>query len=221
MADDDRPQRDDEQPNGVPEESEAGADEARRGRIRYQDAETTTPREPTLAEKRARIAAEKRQEEQRQAEVQAAADKTRKRRRVMIGGGATVGVVALVAAMYSASEYRNEATAVTEFCASNDPNNPVAQDPEKCTPEYAESQGGYVSGGMFFMPMILPGGTLGPPTPQYRYGYTQPGAPAPTPGQTVQGSSFTKPTDSQIKNTRGQTIQRGGFGITNKGGSGS
>jgi hypothetical protein len=223
VADDDRPQRDEGTPQGTSEQlnhpvpSQPPTDEAGRGRIRYQDPESTTPREPTLAEQRARIAAEKRREEQHRAEVEAATRKTQKRRRIMIGGGATVGVVALVAALYSASEISNEANAVTEYCATNS-GEPVAANDENCDENYVRSQGGYVDhgSGFIFMPLFLGG----PPVPQYRYAYTAPGSPAPAVGSTASGASFTKPADSTIKNKSGSTIQRGGFGINSKSGSG-
>ena len=65
--------------DGAHEPEEQGAQEQgpRQGRIRYQDPETTQAREPTLAEQRARIAAEKRREEQRQAELAAAEPKSK------------------------------------------------------------------------------------------------------------------------------------------------
>jgi isoaspartyl peptidase/L-asparaginase-like protein (Ntn-hydrolase superfamily) len=64
------------------------------GSMRFQDG-TTTPREPTLAERKAREQAERRQAD---AERQAADDAERsrkKRKRILIGAGATVGVVAM------------------------------------------------------------------------------------------------------------------------------
>ncbi|GAB2653079.1 hypothetical protein GCM10027271_09170 [Saccharopolyspora gloriosae] len=224
LADQDGPQRSDQpstggsaddvtQANAGGEQQDAGQ---ARGRMRYQD-ESTTPREPTLAEKRARIAAEKRQEEQAQAALAEQESKTQKRRRVMVGGGVTVGVVALVAAFYSGSAYSAEQNAVQEYCAA-EKQGEVAQNPDLCDENYVREQGGYSSGGMFFMPIFLPGGGIGGYN-SYRYGYTPPGAPAPTPGQTVSGGSFNKPADANIKNTKGQTVQRGGFGISNKSGS--
>ncbi|GAB3286123.1 hypothetical protein [Parasphingorhabdus pacifica] len=186
------------------------------GRMRFQDADTTTPREPTLAEHRARIAAEKRQEEK----LAEAERKTEKRRRVMVGGGVSVGVVALVAAFYSGSAYSAEKNAVSQYCAAEQGGNAVAKEENLCDEEYVEENGGYTNGGMFFMPFFLPGGGVGGYN-QYRYGYTSPGAPAPTPGSTVSNPSFNKPSNATIKNSKGATVQRGGFGIGNKSGSGS
>ncbi|GAA0508875.1 hypothetical protein GCM10011581_19020 [Saccharopolyspora subtropica] len=217
LADDERPRRDEATPLESAQQPAEQTSDAVRGRIRYQDPEHTTPREPTLAEQRARIAAEKRREEQRRAELEAAERRSQKRRRVMIGGGATVGVVALVAAMYSASEISNETNAVTRYCASEQNGQAVVADVEKCDETYVTSHGGYIDhdSGFIFMPLFIGG----PPVPQYRYAYTAPGAPPPSVGSTVPGSSFTKPTGTTIKDTSGKTIQRGGFGINSKSGS--
>ncbi|MGW3466959.1 hypothetical protein ACWDKQ_00455 [Saccharopolyspora sp. NPDC000995] len=224
MTEDGKPVADDEQPQGdagtpaqplPPQPSE----EAGRGRIRYQDPEHTTPREPTLAEQRARIAAEKRREDEHRAGLEAAAAKTKKRRRLMIGGGATVGVVALVAALYTASEVSNEANASQEYCATDQSGQPGNRDQDQyCDENYVTSHGGYHSGGMFFMPIFLPNGGFGGYN-SYRYAYTPSGVSAPPIGSPASGSSFTKPSGSTIKNTSGKTIQRGGFGISSKSGS--
>ncbi|TDD56652.1 hypothetical protein E1288_00785 [Saccharopolyspora elongata] len=222
VADDDRQQWGGGNTPDNPEQPEqpVSPDAAGRGRIRYQD-ESTTPREPTLAEQRARIAAEKRREEQHRADLAAAEAKTKKRRRIMIGGGATVGVVALVAAMYSASEISNEANASQEYCATDQSGQPGVRDQDQfCDENYVSSHGGYHSGGMFFMPIFLPGTTI--PSGQhssYRYAYTPAGVSAPPVGSPASGSSFTKPSGSTIKDSKGKTIQRGGFGINNKSGS--
>lgn len=221
MTEDGRPVADEQSGGGTPpnppQQPEQPTAGPARGQIRHQDAESTTPREPTLAEQRARIAAEKRREEKERAELQAAEQKSQKRRRIMIGGGVTVGVVALVAAMYSASEVSNEANASEQYCATDQSGQPGVRDEDQfCDEEYVRSQGGHVSGGMFFMPIILPMGGMGQTS--YRYAYTPPGATAPPVGSPATGSSFTKPTGS-IKDTSGKTVQRGGFGINNKSGS--
>ncbi|MER6989542.1 hypothetical protein ABT337_13690 [Saccharopolyspora hirsuta] len=206
-------------PPNPPEQPEQPKAEPGRGQIRYQDPESTTPREPTLAEQRARIAAEKRREEKERAELEAAEQKSQKRRRVMIGGGVTVGVVALVAAMYSASEVSNEANASEQYCATEQSGQPGVRDQDDfCNEQYVTSHGGHVSGGMFFMPIFLPGGGIGGYN-SYRYAYTPAGVSAPPVGSPATGSSFTKPSGSTIKDTSGKTIQRGGFGINNKSGS--
>lgn len=232
MVEQDRPRREDESPDG---QQPSGADQtggtngdepteqvnAPRGRVRQQDAETATPREPTLSEQRARVAAEKRREEQEQRELDEAERKTQKRRRVMVGGGVTVGVVALVSAFYSGAAYSEQKNAVEQYCAVADqqPGQTTVERPELCNEDYVRSQGGHMSNGMFFMPIILPGGGLGQTS--YRYGYTQPGASAPPVGGTVNSPNFNKPSGTTIKDTKGSTVSRGGFGINSKGTSGS
>lgn len=231
MTENDRSRADDDQPErdaawSVPEA--AGDDGAeRRGQVRYQDPESTAPREPTLAEKRARIAAEKRQESERAAEVAAATRKADIRRRAMIGGGVSVGVVALVAAFYSAVEYSNEAYAQQATCSAPDPNNPgkdIEQPEQNCDQEYAKANGGTFNPvtGMWLMPLFLPGGRTAPPPSQYRYSYSPSGSPTAGPGQTLSNPNFTKPpSGTKVTTKSGATVQRGGFGIGNKGGSGS
>ncbi|MGW1682842.1 hypothetical protein [Saccharopolyspora sp. NPDC002376] len=225
MTEDGKPVADEQQGGGTPppntpaQPEQQPTAEPQQGRIRYQDPDSTTPREPTLAEQRARIAAEKRRAEQEHAELEAAEKKSQKRRRVMLGGGVTVGVVALVAAMYSVSEVSNEASASQEYCSTEQAGQPGVRDQDQfCDEQYVTSHGGHVSGGMFFMPIFLPGGGMGQAS--YRYAYTPAGVSAPPVGQSAPGgSSFTKPSGSTIKDTSGKTIQRGGFGINNKSGS--
>ncbi|RRO15168.1 hypothetical protein EIL87_18075 [Saccharopolyspora rhizosphaerae] len=215
MSDNERQQGD-----SSPEEPTQQVPADAQGRIRYQDPESTAPREPTLAEQKARQMAEQRRAEAERAEQAAAAAKTAKRRKALIGGGATVGVVALVAAMYTASEVSAEANAAQQYCAQDQNGQAVAADPQNCDENYVRSQGGYVDhhSGFVFMPLFLGG----PPVPSYRYAYTPAGSPAPRVGSTVPGSSFNKPSGTTIKDTKGSTIQRGGFGISSKsGGSGS
>ncbi|SEG84055.1 hypothetical protein SAMN02982929_04368 [Saccharopolyspora kobensis] len=224
MTEDGKPVADEQSGGGTPpnppQQPEQPTAGPARGQIRHQDAESTTPREPTLAEQRARIAAEKRREEKHRAELEAAEQKSQKRRRIMIGGGVTVGVVALVAAMYSASEVSNEANASEQYCATDQSGQPGVRDQDDfCNEQYVHSHGGHVTGGMFFMPIFLPSGMPSGNYNSYRYAYTPAGVSAPPVGSPATGSSFTKPTGSTIKDTSGKTIQRGGFGINNKSGS--
>ncbi|WP_233626572.1 MULTISPECIES: hypothetical protein [unclassified Saccharopolyspora] len=237
MVEQDRPRREDESPDG---QQPSGADRtggtngdepteqvhAPRGRVRQQDAETATPREPTLSEQRARVAAEKRREEQEQRELDEAERKTQKRRRVMVGGGVTVGVVALVSAFYSGAAYSEQKNAVEQYCAAADqqPGQTTVERPELCNEDYVRSQGGYpTGGGMMFMPIFFPGTST--PIPgqghSYRYGYTQPGTSAPPVGGTVNSPNFNKPSGATVKDGKGTTVSRGGFGINSKGTSGS
>lgn len=222
LADNDGP-RDDQSPGGDstgPDQQgaqEPGGQDDGRGRMRQQDPDSTTPREPTLSEKRARMAAEQRRAEQERAELAERERKTQARRRVMVGGGVTVGVVALVSAFYSGAAYSEQQSAVQQYCATGQGPTTV-QNPELCDENYVTHNGGHVDhhSGMFFMPIFLPGGGIG--WNSYRYGYTSPGTAAPPVGGTVSNPNFTKPSGTTIKDTKGSTVQRGGFGINSKSG---
>ncbi|TWF94477.1 hypothetical protein [Saccharopolyspora dendranthemae] len=222
MTENGEPVADNERPKGdsSPDEPTQQVPADNQGQIRYQDPQSTTPREPTLAEQKARQMAEQRRADAERAEQAAAAAKTAKRRKAMIGGGATVGVVALVAAMYSASEVSASANASEQFCAQEQQGgSATTAAPENCDENYVKSQGGYVDhhSGFVFMPLFL-GGPMSP-TPSYRYAYTSPGSPAPSVGSPVSSSSFNKPSGTTIKDSKGSTVQRGGFGISSKSGS--
>ncbi|GAA1392458.1 hypothetical protein GCM10009613_37230 [Pseudonocardia kongjuensis] len=190
----------------------------RPGRIRHQDG-STTPREPTLAEKRARE--QKLRADREEVRRREARSKTTKR--VLIGTGATVGVVALIAAVYAASGGGTET--VDARCV--DENQVVVPD-ENCA---GTSQSGQVStggGGFAFVPIFLGGGGR-----QYHYNYGGTG----NVGQVATGGNVTPPpsgttvrsgtTGSTIgSTTRGGTISRGGLGVgggssTSSGGSGT
>ncbi|QGK71942.1 hypothetical protein GIY23_00635 [Allosaccharopolyspora coralli] len=191
--------------------------------MRFQDAETATPREPTLAEKRARVAAEKRRDEKEQAEVAEATRKSDQRRKVLIGSGVTVGVVALVAAFYSGSAYSTQKNAVEAQCTVQRGGETIAQPDEHCDENYARENGGQFIGGMWMMPIFLPGGGFGgyPQPGQYRYSYSSPGTQGTAPGQRVANPNFNAPSgNTKVTTKSGSTVQRGGFGIGNKGPSG-
>ncbi|MET0191084.1 MAG: hypothetical protein ABW212_18945, partial [Pseudonocardia sediminis] len=104
------------------------------GRIRRQD-ESTAPREPTLAERRAR---EQKIRADREA-VRLKEARSKKNKRLLIGGGATVGVVALIAAVYAASSSGEE---VEARCV--DENNVVVDDSQCSQPA---GQGNVNNGG--------------------------------------------------------------------------
>jgi hypothetical protein len=221
VADDDEPDGP-AQPPTVPWETPHGEGEPhRRGEVRYQDPSSTTPREPTLAEQRARERAERRREEETAAELAEEKRRTALRRRVMIGGGATVGVVALVAAFYSAAAYREERNAMTAACSHDQGSQTVAEQDQLCDQNYVTSHGGYVDHGVYFMPIFLPGGRIGGWN-QYRYSYFPSGARIPSPGQTISHPDFTAPSSgTKVSTSSGSVIERGGFGIGSRGGSGS
>jgi hypothetical protein len=188
-------ERDDRPPDG-----QDGPDEqpTRPGRMRFQD-ETTTPREPTLAERRAREVAARRAAEadrQRLAEVDLA---RRKRKRILVGAGVTVGVVALIAIGYAVAQPDEE---VVAHCV--DENNVVVDDANCATPA---ASGGYYGGA--FIPIFIGAGGR-----QYHYNYGGAG----TVGTTVSGGTTTVPRDStRVTTSSGKTISRGGLGV----GSGS
>ncbi|MGH3519272.1 MAG: hypothetical protein ACRDQ7_18015 [Haloechinothrix sp.] len=172
-----------------------GEDKPRRGSMRFQDAETTTPRQPTLAEQRARARALE-QERQREREL---GQKSETRRKVMIGAGVTVGLVGLVAAYYVATP--DEVTAVC-----TDADGTVVENEDYCDEDYVTSQGGHIGpGGFMFLPIGLGGGS-------YRYNY---GGSGPV-GGPVSGGSYSKPSNAKISTPSGKTVQRGGFGISGK-----
>ncbi len=175
------------------------------GTMRFQDRASTTPRQPTLAEQRARMEAEHEETEAR-AVVAARANR---RRRVMIGGGVTVGVVAVIGAWYLLAS-PPDVTAQCTVGAGSDTNTIVSD--QNCDPDYATAHGGYVSNGFMFLP--IGGGRY----QQYHYYYGGSGGSI---GQRASGGSFTAPENANVRTPSGRTIQRGGFGITGKvGGSG-
>jgi hypothetical protein len=178
--------------------------------MRFQDPETTKPREPTLAEQRARRKAVEEEAERAltdAAEAEEVERKAKTRRRIMIGSGVTVGVAALVAVWYNAAS-PNE---VTANCVA-DSNNSLASDENVCDQNYVNSHGGHYSNGIFFMPLI--GGGYS----QYHYNYGG----SVGPGGVVSGGSATAPSSkTTVKTSSGKTVQRGGFGISSGGKSGS
>lgn len=219
MADDRRP--DGQQPG--PSWGQPGQPGQQPGQMRYQDGDTTTPREPTLAEKKARERAYQRQQEQEATELAAARKKTDTRRRVMVGSGVSVGVVALVASFYSGYTYSMQKDAAQATCTAEHPETgeTIAQPEEYCEDGYAQQHGHYNhSTGMMMMPIFLGGGNYGGSVPasQYKHSYSPVGSSTSAPGQKVNNPNFTKPS-GQITSQSGKTIQRGGFGIGSKSGS--
>jgi hypothetical protein len=169
--------------------------------MRFQDS-NTQPREPSLAEQRARqqaLAQEERDEElARQADAKAAT-----RRKILIGSGVTVGLVGLVATFYTVAKTDN----VTAVCTDA---SGIVQNDDNCDENYVTTHGGYNSGGFLFLP--IGGGGYN----SYRYNYGGTGAI----GQHVSGGSFNAPSSRTNVNTKsGKSVQRGGFGISGKSGS--
>jgi hypothetical protein len=191
-------ERDDERPSAPPQ-----------GSMRFQD-ETSQPREPTLAERKAREQAERRQREAaEQAEADAERSRTR-RKRILIGAGVTVGLVAVIAVGYAIAQPDDE---VSARCV--DESGVVVDDSNCVTP--AASSSGYHSGGGFYPIFIGAGGA------QYHYNYGGSGSL----GQPVSGGTTTVPRDSTKvttvsgKNVSVSKVTRGGLGSSSSSGSSS
>jgi len=189
-------ERDDERPSTPPQ-----------GSMRFQD-ETSRPREPTLAERKAREQADRRQREAaEQAEADAERSRTR-RKRILIGAGVTVGLVAVIAVGYAIAQPDDE---VSARCV--DESGVVVDDSNCVTP--AASSSGYHSGGGFYPIFIGAGGA------QYHYNYGGSGSL----GQPVSGGTTTVPRDSTKvttvsgKNVSVSKVTRGGLGSSSSGSS--
>ncbi len=198
-------ERDDERPHEQAQQPPAGS-------MRFQD-ETTRPREPTLAERKAREQAERRQREAaEQAEANAERSRTR-RKRILIGAGATVGLVAVIAIGYSIAQPDDE---VAARCV--DESGVVVDDSNCVTP--AASSSPYYGGGVY--PVFIGAGGR-----QYHYNYGGSGSL----GQPVSGGTTTVPRDStKVTTSSGKTVSgssnsssssvsRGGLGSSSSGSS--
>ncbi|MBN9759472.1 hypothetical protein DMP14_29475 [Pseudonocardia sp. Ae707_Ps2] len=188
--------------------------------MRQQDG-STTPREPTLAEKRARE--QKLRADREAVRLKEARSKTTKR--VLIGAGATVGVVALIAAVYAGSGGASEDERVADARCVDDQG--VVVPDENCSGTQSQGQVSTGGGGFAFVPIFLGGGR------QYHYNYGGAGGV----GQVATGGTVSPPpsgttvrsgtTGSTIGSaTRSGTISRGGLGVgggssSSSGGSGS
>jgi hypothetical protein len=193
-------ERDDERPEVPPQ-----------GSMRFQD-DTTRPREPTLAERKAREQAERRQAEA-DAAAEADAERSRTRRkRILIGAGVTVGLVAVIAIGYAISQPDDE---VAARCV--DDSGVVVDDSNCVTP--AASSDNYHGGG--FYPIFIGAGGA-----QYHYNYGGSGSV----GQPVSGGTTTVPRDSTKVTTSsgktvsgssssGSSVSRGGLGSSSSGSS--
>lgn len=195
----------DEQPDGAP-----APEQGSRGRMRFQD-ETTTPREPTLAERRAREVAARRAQEAERREAEERERSARKRKRILVGAGVTVGVVALIAVGYAVAQPDEE---VQAQCV--DEEGVIVDDSNCVTP--AASSGTHYGGG--FYPIFIGGGGR-----QYHYTYGGSG----NIGERVQGGTTTVPREgTRVTTSSGRTVagssgsssvSRGGLGVS--GGSSS
>lgn len=192
-----------DRPGEQPEDRPA-PEEPTRGRMRFQD-ETTPPREPTLAERRAREVAARRAEEAERREAEERERSARRRKRVLVGAGVTVGVVALIAVGYSVAQPEDE---IQAQCVDEDG---VIVDDSNCVTPAAT---GTHYGGGFYPIFIGVGGR------QYHYTYGGTGSI----GQRVQGGTTTvPPAGTRVRTSSGRsgtvsgpsgTVSRGGLGVS-------
>ncbi len=185
-------------------------DGSERGHMRFQDG-STPPREPSLAERRARELALRREAEERLRAEEDAEQARKKRKRVLVGTGVTVGVVALIAVGYSAAQPQATTTAQ---CVDEETNEIV--DESNCvTPA---PTGGYYGGG--FYPIFIGGGGR-----QYHYNYGGTGTiGAPVQGGTTavprEGTRVTTPSGRDVSpRASSPGISRGGLGVSGGGSS--
>lgn len=183
------------------------------GRMRFQDG-STEPREPTLAEQRARERALSREAEERRRAEDDAEQARKRRKRVLVGTGVTVGVVALIAVGYSAAQ--PEAT-TTAQCVDQETQEIV--DESNCSTPATTANGGYYGGGFF--PIFIGGGGR-----QYHYNYGGTGTiGAPVRGGTSavprEGTRVTTPSGRDVSpRASSPGVSRGGLGVS-RGGSSS
>ncbi|MFB9930714.1 hypothetical protein ACFORO_22485 [Amycolatopsis halotolerans] len=175
------------------------------GSMRFQDA-STQPRQPSVAEQRARkqaIADQERERQEALAAREAADAKAATKRKILIGSGVTVGLVGLVATFYTIAKPAE----VTASCVTSDG---VIQDDKYCSDDYVTANHGHYSGGFWIIPLSGGGFT------QYRYNYGGTG----NVGQHVAGGSYTAPSgNTNVSTKSGTSVQRGGFGISGKSGT--
>jgi hypothetical protein len=159
----------------------------------------TRPRQPTVAEARARDKAKKAREAAErfaaeQAEKQA--EKARKRRKALMGTAAVVGVVGVVALGYTLLSDDDEEVAAS--CV-RDGSNEVVPD------SYCSSGSSSGSGGVFIY--------AGSPY-RYYYGGSNRGV-----GTIASGGTLELPKGTSAKTKSGTSIKRGGFGSSSSYGS--
>ncbi len=180
--------------------------EAPHGSVRWQDPATAKPREPSVAEARARDKAQKAREAEEEIE-RVKAEKARKRaatgKKVLIGSAVGVGVVAVVAAGYAIFHDDDQMSA---SCVK-DGTNEVVPD------SYCDS--GRSSGGSTF---FYAGSSY-----RYYYGGSNSGIGTIAHGGTLtlpKGTTATTKSGTSISKG-GSSVSRGGFGSSSHGSSGS
>jgi hypothetical protein len=192
----------------------AGGQPPRTGSINFQDPSNTTPREPTLAESRAREHAAKAQQAAEAAWWDEQQKRAKRRKRILIGGGVGIGLVALIALAYSSSH----PSASQARCVG--PDNVVVADSNCAGPV---SNGGYYQPGGI-IPIFIGGGGR-----QYHYTYGGSGGygQVATGGTTVppRGSGSTSGSGSlgpgngsySDPDSGSSSVRRGGFGVSSPG----
>lgn len=183
------------------------------GSMRFQDG-STTPREPTLAERRAREQAQRRQQAAARQAVDDDGRAKRKRSRILVGAGVTVGIVAVIAVGYAVAQPDEE---VRAQCVDEDTQE-IVDDSNCVTPVANDTY--YGAGGY---PIFIGGGGR-----QYHYNYGGTG----TVGQRVSGGTTVVPSDgTRVRSSSGRdvpprasssgsdSVSRGGLGVS--GGSSS
>lgn len=194
-----------------PEGTEPAPEKHSAGSIRWQDAATTRPRPPTLAEARQRDKAQKAREDAAAfAEYQERRQQARSasRRKVMMGSVAAIGLVGVVALGY---HVLNDDDEVSATCVRDGTNEVVPE-------QYCSSGTSGGGGGLFIF--------AGSPY-RYYYGGNNGGI-----GTTARGGTLELPKGTSGRTSGGQSITRGGgadsgsvtrggFGSSSAGGSGS
>ncbi|GCA98650.1 hypothetical protein NCCNTM_22850 [Mycolicibacterium sp. NCC-Tsukiji] len=177
------------------------------GSVRWQDPATAKPRQPTIAEARARDKAQKAREAEEEIE-RVKAEKARKRaatgKKVLIGSAVGVGVVAVVAAGYAIFHRDDQ---ISASCVKDGSNEVV--------PDSYCSSGTNYGGGSTFLYMGSPY--------RYYYGGSNSGVGSIAHGGTLtlpKGTTATTKSGTSISKS-GSSVSRGGFGSSSHGSSGS
>lgn len=178
-----------------------GGQPPRAGSISFQDPSTTVPREPTLAERRAREHAERERQASEAAWWDEQAKRAKRRKRILVGGAVGVGLVAVIALSYSSSHPQAEQAR----CVGADN---VVVDDNNCVQPAAST--GYNSGfGGGLIPIFIGGGGR-----QYHYTYGGSGGI----GQVATGGTTVAPRGT-VTTTSGRTISPGTSGSSSGSGS--
>ncbi len=197
-----------EQPSGAKKPAPEGG--TSRGSIRWQDASTSSPRQPTVAEARQRDKARKAreaaarfaEEQERQTELRAAS-----RRKVLMGSVAVVGLVGAVALGYSLFSGDDEVSAT---CVRDGTNEVVSDN--YCSGGSAGTGGVFIFAGSPYR--YYYGGSSGGVGSTARGGTIE--LPRGTTGRTSAGSTISRGGGSD-----GSSVSRGGFGSSSHSSSGS